>query len=512
MCITDKEPFDLNELNEKLKYYYYTDYHANETNKKRFKNINSLFELIEQAKSEKCLIHGSREELLEVFRTKQNEIIYIQYPGKETKSADTSGANDEDSESNPYDFRPKLQDRTGNLLDDLKFEEIFRAFINIAEKDTNLLAPLSSIFFHLGRMTWHREETRQLPCTLVGPDGEIIESEPYTRTLAYYNLRIDEGIINLLNQFCSNVKIETKVGREIVKEYDISLEALLYYFELILQNEDDKYYFKKIKLGKEPKKKRKEFRVPLAGRIPSSNSFLYLAAYLKDKYIDLPQLLQAFVAGRGTPRGSTKDDTYDFIKYVTDNIIQFKSAQSEWEEKLTTCFPDASQQKKALSSSSITFDKTQYKTFSILDSPRLAILNCNEQADYEKVVRNGRVIYGLEDIVEPYSLNNEKLTTICKMIKNYRCLIYKLNASKITFEEKKTNKIFKIHDIKYPSLILKIEDIRVAVFSVCNETDCQNLTGLGWSPYTFDDLADEATLLCIIERIKEIHHEASETI
>ena len=254
---------------------------SKETNQCRQYNIDILTKFIKDEIKLNSLKYEEKEESLLVYTTSANEKILIQFPGKESERK-------KNDQKYPYDFRPKIIDADGSMLPDMAFEDMWYIVDVINEFYKNVMTILPLIFFRMGRMVDHELDTRKLKKYLNNGEKEEIE-------LCMWYLNMDKECMHYLNEKIEKIKIFEK--------YNISFEAFIYFFEMILQNEDSKYFYKKHNLT--------------SGRINTGDSMLLLSAYYNG-LISIPTLLQRYVKGKGIGT-ITKDE----ICNVTDNKVMF---------------------------------------------------------------------------------------------------------------------------------------------------------------------------------------------
>lgn len=170
------------------------------------------------------LQNSSIEKRMLLYTTKRGEKIYIQYPGKE--SAITLL---EDSRR-PWDFRPKLIDKDGNIMADLRFKDIWDDIVELRNVDIHSLALLGAVFYRLSMM---------IDTTLVEEECEVEKKnllfdtieEKTVEKLTWYKINLDDKLIEYLNEAIGDIR-------------GFSFEAYLYYNDLLCQNEDCKYYYR----------------------------------------------------------------------------------------------------------------------------------------------------------------------------------------------------------------------------------------------------------------------------
>ena len=186
----------------------------------RLENINYFSSL-----SRNSLKFNEVERRLLLYVTKDNEKIYIQYPGKETISSN-------ESKVRPWDFRPKLELRDGSLMKDLSFADIWNDLSEMHGTDKDVLSLLATIFFRMSQMIDYKIESKEYEYIDINMNtGETIDKGKISFT--WLKPTFDSQILKI---------IQDKIG--IDKTRGASLEAYLVYNDLLVQNEDCKYFYR----------------------------------------------------------------------------------------------------------------------------------------------------------------------------------------------------------------------------------------------------------------------------
>lgn len=263
------------------------------TQNKRQENINALMGNIDVAKGEHTLHYNSLEERLTLYTTTAGEKITIQYPGQET-----IGSTPE--KIRPYDFRPKIIDVNENIIKDLVFADMWSIVENINKNYPALIKSLSALFFRMGRMIDNVKVTESYEYVIISIASDSIISSGH-RNITWNKLQIKTEVIESLNFHIPSVLIDSNTS--------ISFEAFLYFFSLILENEDIKYFYKKGNLT--------------SGRIPTSDSMLLLSSYFSGS-TSISTLLQRYVSGFGVGKCLTSE-----IEPATCGLIKIVNRKQE---------------------------------------------------------------------------------------------------------------------------------------------------------------------------------------
>lgn len=221
---------------------------------KKWENLAHFF-IIDRPKN---LENRKNEHLLHIYTSRFNEKIYILYPGKESTEEWVKQKAREGIKvrKNPYDFRPEL------YLPKSPFEEFTRVappLANIAiahtlkeyskEIGNSRLQILASILINMAFMAnlyklccvGHRYQSN-IPSNL--DYNNLKQIKPHT--LVCWYLTFNNHIIEELSRWPHVNLYQINNKNEPIKtSYEVSIEGLLYYLELLAQQEDCKYAFLK---------------------------------------------------------------------------------------------------------------------------------------------------------------------------------------------------------------------------------------------------------------------------
>lgn len=164
-----------------------------------------------------------------------NESIFIQYPGKESKI----------SNYRPWDFRPKI---VGNKIieKDLAFTEIWKSLYEISKKDSRVMKLVAVEFYRIAYMIEYNLCEEYITNVIDINKGSKIDKYETKKNIYIY--KPDTYIIGELE------KIEKTI-------LGMSWEAFFAYNDLIGFNEDCKYYYKELKT-QEKKQSERSKRTP----------------------------------------------------------------------------------------------------------------------------------------------------------------------------------------------------------------------------------------------------------
>lgn len=232
---------------------------------------------------------GLRERCLLLKTTEQGEKIYIQYPGKETLSTS-------EDKVRPWDFRPKVTYNNGNdRLKDLSFPDIWDDLSTIHTNDNELLSILASIFFRVAYMVDYEKVSGSFAFEDIDVEsGNIVNSG--TLDLEYYALVLDAEIYDYINEHLGKIR-------------DVSFEAYLLYNDMLVQNEDCKYFYRDEYIKNLQWKGK-------TGRNSTMLSHLSVIQFIRGE-VKFSEIMSRFQRGFGVGPIPTKD-----IPELTNHIIE----------------------------------------------------------------------------------------------------------------------------------------------------------------------------------------------
>lgn len=304
-----------------------TNYCYNKTERdkyrdKRKSNIESFVCMIQDAKRKnQNLLYDKEVNRMVLYKTSQNEKICIQFPGKESSQTPNT---------KPFDFKPLILRDDGHEIKDMLFSDMFNILSQI--KDDELLKQLALIIFRISRLTLHDfvdkdsyQETNNLDNIHIfehssAASNTALSLNWHKLKLKYEEKCIDNATQKALQQIISfprslNIFDDKE---EPIKNQSFSLEAFLYFIDLLMLNEDIKYNYKQ-KNAKTKKHKKIEYYTKLSqsGRKGTSDIMLGVIFFLLKK-ITLPIFLQKLVKARGVIR--LENDFYKKIPGLTIDL------------------------------------------------------------------------------------------------------------------------------------------------------------------------------------------------
>lgn len=227
----------------------------------KIENINNF-----NSMDRSTLIHSHTEKRIKLYETRSHESIYIQFPGVEsTRSGGKTYIND---------FRPILQRADGSYLEDMDFKKIWDIIDSIGQSHKADIDILATLFLRIAYMIDYKHNDSTYISEQVNYDatGQLTFFPLPQTHLIWNSLDLDPDVIDTIND---------RFG-----QYNgISIEAFLYYNDLLAQNEDCKYHYIQT-LSK------KKWDISI-GRINNCLSHLTVISHIRG-YIGISKLIDSF--------------------------------------------------------------------------------------------------------------------------------------------------------------------------------------------------------------------------
>lgn len=260
----------------------YTTESKREAIKKRLMNINEFASLDRTG-----LSYKSVERKILLHTTRAGEEIFIQYPGKETVS-------NTPEKVRPWDFRPKLMLPNGESLKDLSFKDIWDDLSNIHASDESALSVMAAIFFRMALMEGYKLTKAEFEFEDIATESKVVLNSG-TVTLEFWRPHFSPELYNYLDYVVNSIR-------------GVSVEAFLYYNDLLVLNEDCKYYYRdKIIKGSEWKTN--------TGRYNTLLTHISVIEYLQGK-ITFSEIMGRFLSGMGVAPAKMNS-----IPEITNHIV-----------------------------------------------------------------------------------------------------------------------------------------------------------------------------------------------
>ena len=191
----------------------------------------------------------------------------------------TPGKESIEKKPKKLDFRPKLQYKKASMAPDTSFRDIWEVIDQIAVKHRADLPILAAVIFRVQTMYDYTElsdDEAFIAESIKYP--EIILNKLEKEHVKWHQIKLQDSIWEKLEELFNDTSDPLKI-----KGKDISFEAFIKYSDLLVQNEDCKYYEKKKK-------------VTSAGRRNTCGTILSIIFYYEG-HIELSALLSRFRQG-----------------------------------------------------------------------------------------------------------------------------------------------------------------------------------------------------------------------
>ena len=206
-----------------------------------------------------------------------NEKIFIEYPGKESVRSNPM----------PKDTCPGLAREEEMISLDTSFGDIWDVLDYLGKNHRAYLPILAAVLIHMSCMDNYKVKTSERECWDIFIDGSTknyIESQAKRAT--FYEINFSKRVWETLNDMFSGICIRGQ---------NMSFEAFIKYFDVLLMNEDSKYAYEAVSTEEATYNDWKYKK----GRINTVGTCLNVIGYLEGK-MTLSILLNRYQKGRGT--------------------------------------------------------------------------------------------------------------------------------------------------------------------------------------------------------------------
>ena len=254
-------------------------------------NTATIFQLEREG-----LKHNSFERRMQIYATKLNEKIYIEYPGKETEA----------SVPMPKDTCPGYARGTEMIELDTSFGDIWDVMDIMGRRHQADLPLLATVLIRMANMVDYKKKNLSRECfdITINEDGRCYD-QSVPQMAEFFVLDFPKRTWDTLNDKFSGISI---------KGQEMSFEAFMKYFDVLLMNEDSKYAYKGCVLDENPSSY-ENWKYD-KGRVKTIGTCLNVVGYLEEA-IKMSDLLDGFQKGRGTM-------LYPISKYslITENLVR----------------------------------------------------------------------------------------------------------------------------------------------------------------------------------------------
>lgn len=223
------------------------------------------------------LLFDNAEKRMQLYTTLTGERICIQFPGKESQNATPM----------PYDFRPRLVYADGSIMQDASFGFIWDIIEGIGRQHNDYLSFVATLFFYVGYMCQYERVQENCPCEAVTISQGVETIAPAASVLLSWNkLHLPDDVWYSLNNYIQAIPIP---GNQ-----PISFEGFIKFVDLLLQNEDCKYFYRNVTVNGNA-----DYRLQ-NGRTNTGDANLLVIDYF-EQHKRISELLNSFQKARGVP-------------------------------------------------------------------------------------------------------------------------------------------------------------------------------------------------------------------
>ncbi len=262
------------------------------TMKPRLSNIQWIRNL-----PRKGLSYQKKERQLLIHTTDIGEKIFIQYPGKESRKFIKNGKTRKRTAIRPWDFRPILYtSRNDDRHEDMSFGMMWATIFETADRirGKNKKEILRTFGTLLYRMAFMLDHVKVETFKTVERDVKYRKSGK----INYSNGR--EKKLPMLFKYKPNKEVLNYIAEECPRWGEMSLEGFLFYNELLVWNEDCKYYYRNYHVRKDAK------WIGSTGRVNTLLSHIRIFGYMLGD-VPLSDIFDGFARQRGMSPASNDE-------------------------------------------------------------------------------------------------------------------------------------------------------------------------------------------------------------
>jgi len=285
------------EIKKKIKFSISRSGKASPSYEKRLTNIQWVRDL-----NRGELLYSKKERQLLIHETDIGEKIFIQYPGKESSR--------EDDNKKPWDFRPKVYiEKRLTWLQDMSFLDIWDIMDANFKKilDSNKIEVFKTVailFYRMAFMIDHVESdrfnTEYMDLSIEGGIEKEVSKHKSLELPSFYKYNPNKEVLGYLEDRCRTIW------------GGLSLEAFLFYNDILTWNEDCKYYYRNFIV-----KDKKDWIGPV-GRVNTSLTHMMVVSYFLG-YVTFSKVCNGFSRGRGVSPMTNKDVKEYYKEFIFDS-------------------------------------------------------------------------------------------------------------------------------------------------------------------------------------------------
>lgn len=247
--------------------------------------------------SRRGLSYEKKERQLLVYTTSAGEKIFMQYPGKESGTHKKNGKERKKTAIRPWDFRPILYPPNSKYQHkDMSFGAMWATIFKAADKvggknKKEILCVLATLLYRMAFMLDHVELKTfktQIRNVTYKKNGKTKFSRKVGKTLPrLFKYKPNKQVLGYISKSCP-------------RWGDMSFEGFLFYNELLVWNEDCKYYYRNYHIRDD-----KEW-ISTTGRVNTLLTHIRILGHILEK-VPLSDIFDGFARQKGISPAS-KDE------------------------------------------------------------------------------------------------------------------------------------------------------------------------------------------------------------
>ena len=247
--------------------------------------------------SRKGLSYGKKERQLLMHTTSAGEKIFIQYPGKESAPYTETGR--KRNAIKPWDFRPRLYIPNNNVhLEDMSFGAMWATIFETADKISGknkkgILRMFATLLYRMAFMLDH------IKLKTFKTQARDVKYKKNGKTK--FSRKVEKALPTLL-KYEPNKQVLDYIADKCPRWGKMSFEGFLFYNELLVWNEDCKYYYRNYYIKDDAK------WIASTGKVNTLLTHIRILGYMLED-IPLSDIFNGFAKRQGISPASNDEIT-----------------------------------------------------------------------------------------------------------------------------------------------------------------------------------------------------------
>ena len=256
--------------------------------------------------SRKGLSYEKKERQLLMHTTSAGEKIFIQYPGKESRKYKKNESKRKETAIRPWDFRPRLYIPNNNdHLEDMSFGAMWATIFKTADKvggknKKEILRMFATLLYRMAFMLDHVELKTfktQIRDVTYKKNGKTKFSRKVNKTLP------------TLFKYKPNKQVLDYIADKCPRWGEMSFEGFLFYNELLVWNEDCKYYYRNYHVRNNGK------WISTTGRVNTLLTHIRILGYILGE-VRLSDIFDGFAKQQGISPATNDEVARIYAQYI----------------------------------------------------------------------------------------------------------------------------------------------------------------------------------------------------